>query len=313
VRARRAVGLAWATGVLLGSGAGACASTEPEPGIVLSETAVAIEDGRTVKLTAFLRNMKPSTVVWTSSSPAVATVDAFGTITGVTNGTATVTAAVSSNRSLSAAATVTVHGPPVATVLVVPASLTMYLGGSGTRIRASLRAADGRLLLGRTVAWSTADAGVAEVAGDGSVTARTPGGPIAIVASSEGVSATSLVRVAHSVNACPTITPIALGASVAGMLAPGDCEVPVDGSLADVYELMLAAAATVQVDQTSTELDPYVGLFNASGTLLAEDDNGGGGTSARVTLSLAAGRYRIWANSARAGEKGAYGLSVVAK
>jgi hypothetical protein len=307
------VGLAWATCALLVGAVGACTSTEPEPGIVLSETAVTVEDGRTVKLTAFLRNMKPSTVVWTSSAPAVATVDAFGTITGVTNGTATVTAALSTNRSLSAAATVTVRGPPVATVLVVPTSLTVYLGASGTRIRATLRAADGRVLLGRPVGWSTADAGVAEVAGDGSVTARTPGGPIAIVASSEGVSATSLIRVAHSVNACPTVTPIALGATMTGVLGAGDCEVLLDGSLADVYELTLAAAATVQVDLTSTELDPYVGVFSATGTLLAQDDNSGGGTSARVTVSLAAGRYRIWANSARAGEKGAYGLSVVAK
>jgi serine protease Do len=78
----------------------------------------------------------------------------------------------------------------------------------------------------------------------------------------------------------------------------------------DVYEITLAAPASIQVDMTSADLDAYIGLFDAVGVFLAEDDNSGGGTNARVLRQLEPGKYRVWANTTGTAA-GGYSLTVV--
>jgi hypothetical protein len=61
---------------------------------------------------------------------------------------------------------------------------------------------------------------------------------------------------------------------------------------------------------TSGDLDSYLGLFEAGGVFLAEDDNSGGGQNARIVRQLPAGKYRIWANTIAGSTTGAYSLTV---
>jgi hypothetical protein len=42
---------------------------------------------------------------------------------------------------------------------------------------------------------------------------------------------------------------------------------------------------------------PIIGLFDAGGVFLAEDDNSGGGRNARIERQVPGGTYRVWANT----------------
>jgi hypothetical protein len=85
-------------------------------------------------------------------------------------------------------------------------------------------------------------------------------------------------------------------------------------SFADVYRLTVVATTTVQIDMTTTlgatVLDPYLFLLNDSFQSLAQDDDSGGGTSSRITRTLAAGTYYILATTFSPGQTGTYSLSV---
>jgi hypothetical protein len=260
-------------------------------------------------LTATLRNPKSRVVTWSSLNRAVATVDVNGNVTAVANGTTSIVVRMVDDTTVNAVVPVTVTGPAVATVNLTPSNTVVHVGFA-RQIFVQLRAADGRIVRGRTVTWTTPDAAVADVSTSGVVRGRAPGGPITLVAASEGRSGTVQVRVAYAAESCPFITALAFGQRAEGRLALGDCEFALDNSYVDVYEITLSAAATIQVDMTSTDVDSYVGLFDGGGIFLAEDDNSGGGQDARLVRQLAAGKYRIWANTITGAATGAYALVV---
>lgn len=290
----------------------ACDSTKPlPPAVLVSPASLTLEDGQSAKITATLRNPKASrSVTWSSSNTAIAKVDATGSVTAVANGTATIVVKMVDDSTISTTVPVTVSGPAVATMTVTPPVATVFIGTSGIGLVARLRAADGRVLTGRSVTWATPNASVATVSASGIVRGIAPGGPLALTATSEGRTATALVRVTHAAELCPFITALALGQRTDGRLALGDCEFSIDESYVDVYEFTLTTPGTVQVDMASTELDSYLGLFDVSGTFLGEDDNAGGGRNAQIVKQLNAGRYRVWANTTAGATSGAYALTV---
>lgn len=306
MRGCRSVLLAAATSL----GAAACGSTEPLPPAVFVEpSTLTIEDGQSAKLTASLRNPKSRTVRWSSTNPSVATVDLTGNVTGVANGSATVIVKMVDDSTISASVPVTVSGPAVATITLSPANTTVWVG-LARQIGVLLRAADGRVIRGRQITWTTPDAAIADVSATGVVRGRGPGGPIALVAAAEGRTATSLVRVAHEAEACPFVASLAFDQTASGRLSLGDCEFRLDESYVDVFEFTLPVAATVQIDMVSAELDSYLGLFDAAGRFVTQDDNTGGASNARIVTQLAAGAYRIWANTTKGAVSGAYTLTV---
>lgn len=107
---------------------------------------------------------------------------------------------------------------------------------------------------------------------------------------------------------------VAPGDTVTGTLGAGDCRFDLDNSYLEAWSLDLSQQTTVQVDMRSTQLDAYLFVSDtATTTVLGEDDNTGGGangTDARLSLTLDAGRYLVWANT-WPDESGAYELSVV--
>ncbi len=68
---------------------------------------------------------------------------------------------------------------------------------------------------------------------------------------------------------------------------------------------------TITVDIVSNDFDAYGIVQDGNGVKLAEDDDSGGGTNARIVYTLPyTGAYRLVANTFRKGSFGAYSLSV---
>lgn len=131
-------------------------------------------------------------VLWATSSPQIATVDASGTVRGIAPGSAIITA---TSEGKSGAATVTVTAPVavVASVAVSPASRTLFISDTATFV-ATVRDSDGRTITGRSITWSSSDTRIATVSSAGLVTA-TGAGSAVIAATVEGKSATAIVTV----------------------------------------------------------------------------------------------------------------------
>lgn len=142
-------------------------------------------------------------VSWSSSSPTVATISAVGAITAAAAGQTTITATVGSR---SGQATLTVSPVPVASVIVSP-NVTALAAGGTQQLTASTLDANGGVLSGRSVSWSTSDATKATVSPTGLVTAVSAGSAT-ITATSEGKSGTA--RATVSVVASVTVEPAAL-------------------------------------------------------------------------------------------------------
>ena len=126
--------------------------------------------GKTTKLTATPRDANGSAlsgraIIWASSSPSIATVDANGTVTGVAAGSTTISAA-SEGKSASANITVKLDVPsiPVATVTVAAAPDTLE-AWDPSAMSATLRDANTNILTGRVVRWSVSNPAVATIDG----------------------------------------------------------------------------------------------------------------------------------------------------
>ena len=105
---------------------------------------------------------------------------------------------------------------PVASVLVTPANLALTVDAS-VALSATTRDADGVVLYGRTIVWSSSDTAVATVSVSGLVRAR-GAGTAAIRASSEGKSSTISVTVTATEPIPPTVAWILI--TPAGGLIP---------------------------------------------------------------------------------------------
>lgn len=174
------------------------------------------------------------TITWTSLNPAFATVGATGVVTGVASGIAKVeVAALSPGQSPATAAkdtaTITVQNvAPVASVALAIAPDSMILPGSPLTGSATVRDAANNLLQGRTVTFTSSNAGIATVSpasassnASGQVTGVTvtgvSGGNATITATSEGVQQTFIARILNPVN---TVSVAASPDSVIGAHAP---------------------------------------------------------------------------------------------
>ncbi len=93
---------------------------------------------------------------------------------------------------------------------------------------------------------------------------------------------------------CGAAGSIAPGGSISGTLSFTACQ-NTDGTFADVYQMTLDGAATIDLRLNSGDFDAYLELFDAKGNLVAQDDDSGGGTNARIQQALPAGSYYIFA------------------
>ena len=294
-----------------GDGAGAGPITAP-PAVAtveLSSTTVDLAPNATSQLSATARGSSGAAITgraftWGSASSAVATVSASGLVTGVADGTTTVSVTVDGKT---ASATVNVR-TPVAAVTVTPGTAQVTAGGATSQLTAVARDANGVALNGRAIAWTTSSVAIASVSQAGVVTG-VAAGAAAITATSEGRVGTAAITVLAP-DPCLTIRNIAVGQTFAGALAAADCRLS-DNSALQYFTFTLAAETVLEIEMTSTAVDAYLFVSDANFNTLVEDDDGGPvGTNSRVLRSFPAGKYYVAANAYDANSFGAYQLSV---
>lgn len=102
--------------------------------------------------------------------------------------------------------------------------------------------------------------------------------------------------------------PLAIGQSADGTFAVGSAELPGRGRFR-AYRFSGRAGAPMLIDLTSAQFDAYLYLVRIDGAntrLLASDDDGGGGTNARISRTLPAdGDYMVIAAEFDAGKRSA--------
>ncbi|MBS0016569.1 MAG: trypsin-like peptidase domain-containing protein [Arthrospira sp. SH-MAG29] len=99
------------------------------------------------------------------------------------------------------------------------------------------------------------------------------------------------------------------GQEVRGVLAEDANVLPVDNSFYNLYTFEGEAGQQVIIDMMSDDFDSYLILLDIDGNELAQDDDGGGNTNARIQVTLPdTGTYTLLANSYQAGETGNYRL-----
>src|SRR5213076_1575610 len=189
--------------------------TVPVASVTVSPASVSVLQGQTVQLTATPRdaNGNPLTgrvITWQSSNSAIASVNGSGLVSGVAAGGPVTMTATSEGQS--GTASITVSGVPVASVTVSPASASVPVGQT-QQLTATLKDANGTVLTGRPVAWSSNNTPVATVTGTGLVTAKVAGSAT-ITATSEGQSGTAAITVTPVPVASVTVTPATAGVAV---------------------------------------------------------------------------------------------------
>ncbi len=152
--------------------------------VVLSKTELNIRIGSTAYLQATVlpENATDKTVVWASSNPDIASVDAYGNITTSGIGTAEITATAG---DVSATCHVTVEGIPVENIWLSINYLELRLGDT-FQFQVTVWPDDAS---DKTIVWSSSDESVATVDANGLVTAAGVGSAI-ITATCGEVSAT---------------------------------------------------------------------------------------------------------------------------
>ncbi len=169
--------------------AGVTVTVAPVASVAVSLNAPTVVIGTGSQANATLRDAQNNVltgrvIVWSSSNPAVATVDASsGQVTTVSPGTTNI---VATSEGVSGQATLTVTPPPVAAVAVTLGSQSLFVG-STSQASAVTRDASNNVLTGRVITWSSSDPAVATVSANGLVTAVSAGS-VNIIATSEGVA-----------------------------------------------------------------------------------------------------------------------------
>jgi len=185
--------------------------------VIISPATVSIRVGVTATLFAQTLDAEGAaltgrTIVWSSSNPAVASVNAQGIITAVAAGAATISA-TSEGRTGQVAVTVTL--PPVQTVSVAPTIDTLGIGTTRQHV-ATIRDANGIVLTGRAIAWTSSNIAVVSVSSSGVTTGLAPG-TATITATSEGRSGSAsvlvLARLAGTVALSPTSNTLVAGST----------------------------------------------------------------------------------------------------
>lgn len=152
-------------------------------------------------------------IVWNSSNTVIATISGSGQLVAVAEGSTTITA---TSEGKTATAAITVLPPPVSAITIA-AEPSPIVAGETKQLFATARDANGAILLGRTITWSSGTLSVASVSADGLVTTLLPGS-VVITATSEGQSGTATLTIVPRPDA-PNITSVGQGPVTPGMTA----------------------------------------------------------------------------------------------
>ena len=173
-------------------------------GVTVAPAALTLEVGQTGALTA---TVAPATatnkaVTWTSSAPAIATVDASGTVKGIAPGTATITVKTADGgKTVTCAVTVkAAAAPPVKVTGITLNYASITVNGDLERVQLIATVAPATAT-DQSLTWTSSDASVASVDGAGLVTIRKKGKATVTAKANDGsgVSASCLFDVIRTV------------------------------------------------------------------------------------------------------------------
>ena len=192
--------------------------------IVVAPNQFVVAVGQTVSLSDTLKDanghvLTGPAVGWSSVDTNIAKVSGAGVVTGVAEGGPIEITATSEGRTGSTIVTVTPG--PVATVIVQPnpasVAVCQMLALSDTA-----KDANGDVLTGRAVSWMSADTTIAQVSTTGFAIGVGPGGPIALTATSEGKSGSTLLTVTPAPVATVIVEPNTSSVAAGQALALAD-------------------------------------------------------------------------------------------
>jgi uncharacterized protein YjdB len=244
--------------------------------LAVAPTTATVAIGGTVALQAVAYDasgaqLSGRAVTWATSAPQVATVDASGNVTAVTAGTAIVTGTC---EGKTASATITVTVIPVAAVTVTPGSATLTVGQTAS-LSATATDANGNVLSGRAITWSSANSAIATVSTLGLVKAI-GAGTTTIAATSEGKSGTAQVIVTAaappvaSVAVNPDSANISVGSTVTLSATVRDAN---GGTLSGRTVTWSSSAATIATVSSSGVV---TAVANGTATITATSEGKGG-------------------------------------
>ena len=180
----------------------ACSDSPTDPSCVVNSVTVTgapteLQVNATAQLGATVDSDDCSpapTVTWSTSAAGRATVSATGLVTGVGEGSVTITATAGGK---SGTATFDVELVPIASVRVTPGEIVIGVGPAHT-LTAEALDADDNVLPGRLVSWAVTDGAGATVSATGTLTGVTAGQTATVTANMEGVEADVEVHVVRS-------------------------------------------------------------------------------------------------------------------
>jgi hypothetical protein len=322
---------------------GACDSgTEPaEVGnVTLAPVYTELEVGHTVQLVATVVNKNGSVlsghpVTWTSSQPAIASVTSGGLVRAEAPGTATIRA-TAGGKSTSLGFTIL---PAACTGAAVTGSIALEQTRSGTlgptsctfygapaegwsfnltantafEILVATSAEHANVVITdamlNPLLWSDWHPEGARIVGE------IGAGQYFIWATSwAAVASVSYQLSARAVQVCSAAAATAtlsLGETRTGNLGGGGCVYPEHWVSAVGYRFDVPAATSIQLQLASGSFDALLIVTDPSMNVLFWDDDGGGGTDARIHRRFAAGEYIVWVTGYWSGSSGAYQLSAV--
>ncbi len=245
--------------------------------------------GRTSTLTAHAfdaqgHELTGRTATWSGSDNTIATVSQQGDVTGVAvGGPITVTATIEGQSGTSA---VTVTAAAVASVVVTPPTASVP-AGTTLQLAATLKDDQGNVLTGRPVLWTTTDATHASVSSTGLVTGLVTGGPVTILATSEGRSGSSVI----------TVTP-GSAARLGFVVQP--TSVVAGAAIAPPVQVEVLDAAGNRVPGSNASVTMALGATPGGGTLggtLTANAVNGVATFSNLTINHAASGYTLIASA----------------
>ena len=275
----------------------------PVASVAVAPSAGSIAVGATTQATATARDasgivLTGRPVAWSSSDPAVATVDgSTGIVTGVAAGTVQISA---TSEGKTGSSTLQVTAPagnpgnpgsppppppppppsPVATVAVSLTSSNIVVGGSAQGT-ATTKDASGNVLTGRTVTWTSSDPSIAAVSSSGLVSG-VAAGTATITATSEGKTGTASITVAPvpvaTVSVSLTASSILISANAQATAITRDATGAVLTGRAIAWSSSNTSVATV----SSTGL--VTGIAAGSATIRATSEGQTGGATITITV-----------------------------
>jgi uncharacterized protein YjdB len=251
--------------------------------VTVSPGSGSITAGSTIQLSATTRDpagnvLTGRTITWSSSATGIATVNSSGLVTGVSPGSATITA---TSEGKTGTATITVTQVPVASVTVTPGSGTVAIGSS-LQLSATTRDAGGNILTGRTIVWSTSAGGIATVNSSGLVTG-VAAGTATITATSEGKSGTASITVPQVPVATVTVSPASGSVATGSTLQLSATTRDAAGNVLTGRTVIWSSSATGIATVSSSGL--VTGVAAGSATITATSEGKSGSSAITVTSS----------------------------